>query len=141
MRLSGLTTLRLISNFGFTNVDVYAIIHEAFTRLSETPTAAFVKGKSFIKEEKEMITAEAKQEIISKYARSEGDTGSPEVQIALLTARINDLNEHFKVHPKDHHSRRGLLKMVGQRRNLLAYLKSKDINRYRTLIESLGLRK
>ena len=88
-----------------------------------------------------MITAEAKQEIISKYARSEGDTGSPEVQIALLTARINDLNEHFKVHPKDHHSRRGLLKMVGQRRNLLAYLKSKDINRYRTLIESLGLRK
>ena len=88
-----------------------------------------------------MITAEAKQEIISKYARSEGDTGSPEVQIALLTARINDLNEHFKVHPKDHHSRRGLLKRVGQRRNLLAYLKSKDINRYRTLIESLGLRK
>ena len=88
-----------------------------------------------------MITAQAKQEIISKYARSEGDTGSPEVQIALLTARINDLNEHFKVHPKDHHSRRGLLKMVGQRRNLLAYLKSKDIERYRTLIESLGLRK
>ena len=88
-----------------------------------------------------MITAEAKQEIISKYARGEGDTGSPEVQIALLTARINDLNEHFKVHPKDHHSRRGLLKMVGQRRNLLGYLKSKDINRYRTLIEQLGLRK
>ena len=64
-----------------------------------------------------------------------------EVQVALLTARINDLNEHFKVHPKDHHSRRGLLKMVGQRRNLLAYLKSKDIERYRTLIEQLGLRK
>ncbi len=94
-----------------------------------------------LKEDMVMITAEAKQEIISKYARSEGDTGSPEVQIALLTARINDLNEHFKVHPKDHHSRRGLLKMVGQRRNLLAYLKSKDIERYRTLIESLGLRK
>ena len=88
-----------------------------------------------------MITAEAKQEIISKYARSEGDTGSPEVQIALLTARINDLNEHFKVHPKDHHSRRGLLKMVGQRRNLLGYLRKKDITRYRTLIEQLGLRK
>ena len=88
-----------------------------------------------------MISAEAKKEIIEKYGRSEGDTGSPEVQVALLTARINDLNEHFKTHPKDHHSRRGLLKMVGQRRNLLAYLKSKDIERYRKLIESLGLRK
>ncbi|MGN0367461.1 MAG: 30S ribosomal protein S15 [Wujia sp.] len=88
-----------------------------------------------------MITAEQKKEIIEKYARGTGDTGSPEVQVALLTARINDLNEHFKVHPKDHHSRRGLLKMVGQRRNLLAYLKSKDIERYRTLIEQLGLRK
>ncbi|MBO6113976.1 MAG: 30S ribosomal protein S15 [Lachnospiraceae bacterium] len=88
-----------------------------------------------------MITSEMKKEIIEKYGRSEGDTGSPEVQVALLTARINDLNEHFKVHPKDHHSRRGLLKMVGQRRNLLAYLKSKDIERYRKLIEALGLRK
>ncbi|MBQ8923967.1 MAG: 30S ribosomal protein S15 [Lachnospiraceae bacterium] len=88
-----------------------------------------------------MITTEQKKEIIEKYGRSEGDTGSPEVQVALLTARINDLNEHFKVHPKDHHSRRGLLKMVGQRRNLLAYLKSKDIERYRKLIEQLGLRK
>ena len=88
-----------------------------------------------------MITAEAKKEIIEKYGRANGDTGSPEVQVALLTARINDLNEHFKTHPKDHHSRRGLLKMVGQRRNLLAYLKSKDIERYRKLIESLGLRK
>ncbi len=88
-----------------------------------------------------MITSETKKEIIEKYGRSEGDTGSPEVQVALLTARINDLNEHFKAHPKDHHSRRGLLKMVGQRRNLLAYLKGKDIERYRKLIESLGLRK
>ena len=88
-----------------------------------------------------MITTEMKKEIMEKYARTEGDTGSPEVQIALLTTRINDLNEHFKAHPKDHHSRRGLLKMVGQRRNLLAYLKSKDIERYRTLIEKLGLRK
>ena len=88
-----------------------------------------------------MITADQKKEIIEMYARTAGDTGSPEVQVALLTARINDLNEHFKVHPKDHHSRRGLLKMVGQRRNLLAYLKSKDIERYRTLIEQLGLRK
>ncbi len=88
-----------------------------------------------------MITTEQKKEIIEKYGRCEGDTGSPEVQIALLTARINELNEHFKVHPKDYHSRRGLLKMVGQRRNLLAYLKGKDIDRYRTLIEQLGLRK
>jgi len=88
-----------------------------------------------------MITTEMKKEIMEKYARCEGDTGSPEVQIALLTARINDLNEHFKANPKDHHSRRGLLKMVGQRRNLLAYLKNKDIARYRSLIEKLGLRK
>ena len=88
-----------------------------------------------------MISKEKKAAIIKEYARTEGDTGSPEVQVAILTARINDLNEHFKVHPKDHHSRRGLLKMVGQRRNLLAYLKSKDIERYRTLIEQLGLRK
>ncbi len=88
-----------------------------------------------------MITTEQKLEVIKKYGRCEGDTGSPEVQIALLTARIVDLQDHFKMHAKDHHSRRGLLKMVGQRRNLLAYLKAKDINRYRTLIESLGLRK
>ena len=88
-----------------------------------------------------MITTEMKKEIMEKFARCPGDTGSPEVQVALLTARINDLNEHFKVHPKDHHSRRGLLKIVGQRRNLLAYLKNKDITRYRELIEKLGLRK
>ena len=88
-----------------------------------------------------MITTEMKKEIMEEFARCLGDTGSPEVQVALLTARINDLNEHFKVHPKDHHSRRGLLKMVGQRRNLLAYLKNKDITRYRELIEKLGLRK
>ena len=88
-----------------------------------------------------MITSETKKEIIEKYGRSEGDTGSPEVQVALLTARINDLNEHFKAHPKDHHSRRGLLKMVGQRRSLLGYLKKKDIEAYRKLIADLGLRK
>ena len=88
-----------------------------------------------------MITKEMKQQIIKDYQLKEGDTGSPEVQIAVLTYRINDLNEHLKVHKKDHHSRRGLLKMVGQRRNLLAYLKGKDIERYRTLIEQLGLRK
>ncbi len=88
-----------------------------------------------------MITTEQKKEIIEKYGRGTNDTGSPEVQVALLTARINDLQEHFKAHPKDHHSRRGLLKMVGQRRNMLAYLKKVDIERYRALIESLGLRK
>ena len=88
-----------------------------------------------------MITPEMKKQIMADYARSEGDTGSPEVQVALLTARINDLNEHFKAHPHDYHSKRGLLKMVGQRRNLLAYLKKKDIQRYRDLIEKLGLRK
>ena len=88
-----------------------------------------------------MISKEKKTAIMNEYARTPGDTGSPEVQVALLTARINDLQNHFKANPKDHHSRRGLLKMVGQRRNLLAYLKKKDINRYRALIEKLGLRK
>ena len=87
-----------------------------------------------------MITQAQKTEIIKEYATHEGDTGSPEVQVAILTYRINDLNEHLKIHKKDHHSRRGLLKMVGQRRNLLAYLKAKDLERYRTLIARLGLR-
>ena len=82
-----------------------------------------------------------KQEIIETYALHEGDTGSPEVQIALLTQRINHLNEHLKLHKKDHHSRRGLLKMVGQRRGLLNYLKEKDIERYRAIIKKLGIRK
>ena len=88
-----------------------------------------------------MISKEMKEKIVADYGRSAGDTGSPEVQIALLTARINDLTDHFKANPKDHHSRRGLLKMVGQRRGLLAYLKKVDIERYRTRIERLGLRK
>ena len=88
-----------------------------------------------------MISKEKKTAIIKEFARTEGDTGSPEVQIAVLTERIQELTEHLKEHPKDHHSRRGLLKMVGQRRGLLGYLKEKDIERYRTLIEKLGLRK
>ena len=88
-----------------------------------------------------MITTEMQKEIIAKYGKTPEDTGSPEVQIALLTARISDLTEHLKVHKKDHHSRRGLLKMVGQRRGLLDYLKRKDIERYRAVIEKLGLRK
>ncbi len=82
-----------------------------------------------------------KQEIIAKYATHEGDTGSPEVQIALLTERINHLNEHLKLNMKDHHSRRGLLKMVGKRRGLLNYLKEKDIERYRAIVAALNLRK
>ena len=82
-----------------------------------------------------------KNEIIAKFATHEGDTGSPEVQIALLTQRINHLNEHLTIHKQDNHSRRGLLKMVGKRRGLLDYLKAKDIERYRAVIEALGLRK
>jgi len=83
----------------------------------------------------------ASKEIIGKFMRHEGDTGSPEVQIALLTDRINHLTGHFKVHTKDHHSRRGLLKLVGQRRRLLDYLKKKDLNKYRDMIKELGLRR
>ena len=87
------------------------------------------------------LSVEKKNEIITKFAKSEGDTGSPEVQVALLTERIKGLSSHFKDHHKDHQSRRGLLKMVGRRRNLLKYLKDKDFNRYRELIEVLGLRR
>ena len=88
-----------------------------------------------------MISKEEKTAIMNEYARTPGDTGSPEVQVAVLTARIQELTEHLKENPKDHHSRRGMLKMVGQRRGLLEYLKKKDIERYRALIEKLGLRK
>ena len=88
-----------------------------------------------------MITKEKKTAIMEEYARKAGDTGSPEVQIAVLTARITELTEHLKANPNDHHARRGLLKMVGKRRNLLQYLKNKDLEGYRALIEKLGLRK
>ncbi len=88
-----------------------------------------------------MMTPEEKSAIIAKYATHEGDTGSPEVQIAILTHRIVTLTEHLKTNKKDHHSRRGLLKMVGHRRNLLGYLQKNDINRYRAIVEKLGLRK
>ena len=87
------------------------------------------------------MTNELKQQIMAEYAVHEGDTGSPEVQIAVLTCRINELNAHLDTHKKDHHSRRGLLKMVGHRRNLLAYLQKKDIERYREIVKKLGLRK
>ena len=88
-----------------------------------------------------MITKEKKAEIMKQYARKEGDTGSPEVQVAVLTARIQELTAHLQNNPKDHHSRRGLLKMVGQRRGLLNYLKKDNLESYRALIEKLGLRK
>ena len=88
-----------------------------------------------------VMTPEEKAKIIDEFKRHDGDTGSPEVQVALLTARIKYLTEHFKVHKKDYHSRTGLLKLVGKRRNLLKYLKNKDIERYRNLIKRLGLRK
>ena len=87
------------------------------------------------------LTADAKQEIVGKYGRDGSDTGSTEVQVALLTARINELTEHLREHKKDHHSRRGLLMLVGKRRRLLKYLQSSDIDRYRSLIQQLGLRR
>lgn len=87
------------------------------------------------------LSTEQKGQVIGDYQKSQGDTGSPEVQVALLSARINDLSDHFKTHIHDHHSRRGLLKMVNQRRKLLDYLKRKDLERYRDLISRLGLRK
>jgi small subunit ribosomal protein S15 len=87
------------------------------------------------------ISQERKNEIINQFKIHENDTGSPEVQIAVLTEQINNLNEHLRVHKKDHHSRRGLLKMVGKRRNLLNYLRKKDVTRYRELINKLGLRR
>ena len=88
-----------------------------------------------------MLTNKDREAVIAKYQRGENDTGSPEVQVALLTARINDLQDHFKAHKADHHSRRGLIRMVDQRRKLLDYLKGKDLNRYTDLIGSLGLRR
>ncbi len=88
-----------------------------------------------------MITKDKKQEVISAYKTHETDTGSPEVQIAILTARINELTDHLKANKNDHHSRRGMLKMIGHRRNLLNYLAKKDINRYRAIIDKLGIRK
>ncbi len=87
------------------------------------------------------ITQERKNELIAEFRTHDTDTGSPEVQIAVLTAEINNLNDHLRIHKKDHHSRRGLLKMVGKRRNLLTYLRNKDVTRYRTLINKLGLRR
>jgi len=111
------------------------------TWFNESPTFYSVAGEKE-KEVKDMaISKERKNEIINKFARHEGDTGSPEVQIAVLTEEINHLNEHARMHKKDHHSYRGLMKKVGHRRNLLAYLRQKDVQRYRELIQALGLRR
>lgn len=123
----------------------YVILSQyEFSRYSDVGHSdpVLVFGDELIfKEDKEMISKEKKTAIMNEYARTPGDTGSPEVQVAVLTARIQELTEHLKENPKDHHSRRGMLKMVGQRRGLLSYLKKKDIERYRALIEKLGLRK
>jgi small subunit ribosomal protein S15 len=102
------------------------------------PTSGFIR---IHKETTMSLSPPAKAKIVTDYQRAQGDTGSPEVQVALLTARINDLTGHFKAHTKDHHSRRGLLKMVSQRRKMLDYLKRKNAESYRSLIERLGLRK
>lgn len=107
------------------------------TRLDDIPAGPFLCQK----DAPMSITAERKQALIKQYGTSSGDTGSPEVQVAILSERISNLTEHFKSHGKDNHSRRGLLKMVSQRRSLLDYLKSKEEARYRTLIEKLGLRR
>jgi small subunit ribosomal protein S15 len=116
--------------------------YAADTQCRDTPTHTwYMAVNNIYMEDLKMISKEKKQAIIKEYARKEGDTGSPEVQIAVLTARIQELTEHLKVNPKDHHSRRGLLKMVGQRRGLLDYLKKTDIERYRALIDKLGIRK
>ena len=131
-----MSVLYVIIN-AFVCADVINCSYAAEMRFSGGFAAELNKRKG----ENIMLTKEKKTEIIKEYALKEGDTGSPEVQVAILTYRINDLNEHLKEHHKDFHSRRGLLKMVGQRRNLLKYLKETDIERYRALIARLGLRK
>lgn len=109
--------------------------------LRHSPDEGPDKGKNYRKVKTVMMLKDEKTKIITEYATHEGDTGSAEVQIALLTNRINSLNEHLKLNKNDHHSRRGLLKMVGHRRNLLAYLQKVDIERYRAIVAKLGLRK
>ena len=132
--------LIFLVKFWLLNVCLPIYGHKGFHQ----PLLGFVAyiTKIFIeKVEKTMLQKDEKLSIIKEYATHEGDTGSPEVQIAVLTKRINTLNEHLKANKNDHHSRRGLLKMVGHRRNLLGYLQKKDINRYRAIIEKLGIRK
>lgn len=126
------------------NPVLYSMTYKrADTQLFDFLTEAWCTVRIYfiIKEEITMISKEKKSAIIAEYGRKPGDTGSPEVQIAILTARITELTEHLKENQKDHHSRRGLLKMVGQRRGLLDYLKKTDLEGYRALIEKLGIRK
>ena len=115
------------------NVNTFNLVLGKYSTITKFKANKILGGK--------IMTKERKQEIIETYRRDEKDTGSPEVQIALLTERINELTEHLKIHQKDNHSRRGLLKMVGKRRNLLNYLSKKDLQRYRDIVEKLGLRK
>src|SRR3954464_8809612 len=110
-------------------------------RASCAPTSACLDSAIAILAARMSLTQERKQELIGKFGRSDGDTGSAEVQVALLTERINELTEHLRTHSKDHHSRRGLLMMVGKRRRLLRYLESSDVDRYRALVAELGLRR
>jgi small subunit ribosomal protein S15 len=114
-----------------------------FAWLVDSPTPARQRGNFSLNGggEAMALSKERKNEIIAEYATKQGDTGSPEVQVAVLTEQINTLNDHLRTHKKDHHSRRGLLKMVGRRRNLLTYLRNKDVTRYRELIQRLGLRR
>lgn len=119
----------------------FSAMVQPYARLLDTPTNYLAYGVNETRRHFIIMVKELKTEIIEKYKLHDGDTGSPEVQIAILTERINHLNEHLKIHKKDHHSRRGLLKMVGARRGLLNYLQDKDIERYRAIIEKLNLRK
>lgn len=122
----------LCTNYSVTGASTVGAVH--------LPVSVLFANQQIRKNEVKQMTQAEKQAIIKEYATHEGDTGSPEVQIAVLTTRINELTEHLKVHKKDHHSRRGLLKMVGHRRNLLVYLYNKDVERYRSLVKRLGIR-
>ena len=130
-------------DFGWYNTNVVFPLSRitGLTAMRCSPAVTWEVGAKYYFNEVKIMTQAEKQAIMAEYALHEGDTGSPEVQIAVLTKRINDLTEHLKTHKKDHHSRRGLLKMVGHRRNLLAYLQKVDIERYRAIIARLGIRK
>jgi len=132
----------MISKWRHLGLRIKTVVPFLRKRRLHSPTAySDERNKYYFYEVNQMITKEEKQKIIEEYKTHEGDTGSPEVQIAILTYRINTLTEHLKTNMKDHHSRRGLLKMVGHRRNLLGYLQKVDIERYRAIVNKLGIRK
>ena len=133
--------IRLVKRPDDISMPVAQFWEKAVLHFSTPPTLYLARGKFNEKVEQTMIQKEKKTQVILENATHEGDTGSPEVQIAILTARINELTDHLRVHKHDNHSRRGLLMMVGKRRNMLDYLARKDINRYRALIAKLGIRK